>query len=144
MLNDFCRIVILIKISLLAANLKYIISFSLIFNFKSLPLIIFSLEMSSTSSSTPSSFGGLKLQSQSSLDFSRPGSSEESSSKSHKSKKKKKKNKHKHKHKHKQDRPDKPESFFRDKERSERHHYSSAGSNSPGTQPPSSPEFQVI
>lgn len=101
-------------------------------------------EMSSTSSSTPSSFGGLKLQSQSSLDFSRPGSSEESSGKSHKSKKKKKKNKHKHKHKHKQDRPDKPESFFRDKERSERHHYSSAGSNSPGTQPPSSPEFQVI
>lgn len=101
-------------------------------------------EMSSTSNSAPSSFGGLKLQSQSSLDFSRPDSSEESSSKSHKSKKKKKKNKHKHKHKHKQDRPDKPEFFFHDKEKSEHHHYSSAGSNSPGTQPPSSPEFQVI
>uniref|UniRef100_A0A0L8GZ98 Uncharacterized protein n=2 Tax=Octopus bimaculoides TaxID=37653 RepID=A0A0L8GZ98_OCTBM len=83
--------------------------------------------------------------SQSSLDFSRLGSSEESSGKLHKTKKKKKKNKHKHKHRHKDSRPERSDSFSsRDKDRSDRSHYNSPGSNSPGTQPASSPEFQVI
>ncbi|GAB1607249.1 hypothetical protein Ahia01_001008300, partial [Argonauta hians] len=94
---------------------------------------------------TSSSFAGMKLMSQMPMDFPRLGSSEESSGKLHKTKKKKKKNKHKHKRSRKKTSPKMEKwSDCRDKERSDRSYYDSPGSNSPGTQPTSSPEFQVI